>query len=163
MREASSAFNAHSHFVFSCAQTIMANSSVHLFSMIDLIFGPLVGLREFGTSLLCNPIGIVQHCNHCCSIWHNTMIFNVERKGTKQFHLENCWSLSQHIVVFYCIFLSKCNCKCILLRGRSWQQGIVYGGGKIQDPSRSNKVLFIGGKISSVDPQVRSLSPCFTP
>ena len=40
--------------VFSCAQTIMANSSVHLFAMIDLIFGPLVGLREFGTSLLCN-------------------------------------------------------------------------------------------------------------
>ena len=42
------------HLFFSCAQTIMANSSVHLFAMIDLIFGPLVGLREFGTSLLCN-------------------------------------------------------------------------------------------------------------
>ena len=67
------------------------------------------------------------------------MIFNVESKGTiaipcrEQFIVEACRGV---IVVFYCIFLNRCICKCRLLRARSWQQGIVYGRGKIQDPTR---------------------------
>ena len=89
--------------VFSCAQTIMANSSVHLFAMIDLIFGPLVGLREFGTSALCN-----RNCLTLKSLLFNlaqlTMIFNVERKGTKQFHLENR-SLSKLVAAYCCLLL----------------------------------------------------------
>ena len=117
------------HLLFSCAQTIMANSSVHLFAMIDLIFGPLVGLREFGTSLLCN-----RNCSALRSLLfilaQLTMIFNVERKGTKQFHLENC-SLLMLVAAYCCLLLHILEqvycCKCRLLRGRSWQQGIVYG------------------------------------